>query len=47
MTLRQQLIAQLREALHQAESPNTEIAEFEILDTEFSIEFYDDGQEEQ
>jgi hypothetical protein len=41
-TIRQQLIRQLREALHQAESPYTEIAEFDILDTEFSIDFSED-----
>lgn len=39
MNTRQRLIQQLREALHQAESPRTEIAEFDILDTEFSIDF--------
>lgn len=30
---------QLRHALWLAESPRTEIAEFDILDTEFSIDF--------
>ena len=41
-TIRQQLIQQLRAALHQVESPLTEVAEFEILDTEFSIDFTED-----
>ena len=43
-TKREQLIRQLREALGQAESPHTEIAEFDILDTGFSIDFTEDEE---
>jgi hypothetical protein len=46
-TLRQQLIAQLRHALHLAESPLTEIAEFDIMDTEFSFDFTIDEDEDE
>jgi len=42
---RQQLIQQLREALHQAETPLTAVAEFEILDTEFSVDFTEDEED--
>ena len=38
MTLRGQLIQQMREALYQLESPETEVAEFEIADIGFCFE---------
>jgi hypothetical protein len=40
MTLRQQLIGQLRQALHELEKPsdNDEIICFEVLETDFNFE---------
>lgn len=36
---REELIVQLRQALHLATSPSEEVVEFEIADVEFCFEF--------
>ena len=45
MITREELIGQLRRALALAESPNEEVVEFDIGDTDFTFELVDDDDD--
>ena len=47
MITREELIGQLRHALHLAESPNEEVVEFEIGNTDLCFEFIEDDYDGQ